>query len=239
VDRSGGRVPLDRARIVAAAVALADAEGLAALSMRNLAGRLGCGTMSLYNHVAGKDELHTAMVEAVAAEVVDPPAGLAPLPAVRALALATREVFLAHPWAPGLWLRHLPGPVRAHSMELLLRLLADSGLSAAVAHHGFHAVNNHVLGYTLQELEMTMGGDDPAAAIDRFLGSLDPVGHAHVIAHVHQHVDGHTDSSFGLVLDLILDGLVRLDRGDRPDGAQAGSSVAGNHEASTTSGRPS
>jgi AcrR family transcriptional regulator len=214
VVRSTARVPLDRARILGAAVGLADARGLAALSMRNLADQLGCGTMSLYNHVAGKDELHSAMVDAVAAEIVDPSPDLAPLAAVRALAAATREVFLVHPWAPGVWLRHLPGPERVERMELLLALLAASGLSPQVAHLGFHAVNNHVLGYTLQELELTMGGDDPAATIQRFLDSMDPVRHRHTVAHVHQHLDGETASSFELVLDLILEGLVRLDAVD-------------------------
>jgi AcrR family transcriptional regulator len=218
VVRSDGRVPLDRPRIVRAAVALADARGLAALSMRSLADELGCGTMSLYNHVAGKDELHSAMVDAVAAEIADPAPDLAPLAAVRALAVATREVFLVHPWAPGVWLRHLPGPERVQGMELQLGLLAASGLSPDIAHLGFHAVNNHVLGYALQELELTMGGDDPAAAIQRFLGSVDPVEHRHMVAHVHQHLDGETAKSFELVLDLILDGLVRLDEvnGQRP-----------------------
>ena len=72
----GGRAPsrrssgLNRERIVAAAVELADSDGLAALSMARLAERLGCGTMSLYRHVANKDELVTFML-AVGAEDAD------------------------------------------------------------------------------------------------------------------------------------------------------------------------
>lgn len=205
------RASLDRDRIVRAGVVLADEHGASALSMRRLADHLGCGAMSLYNHVANKDELLGLMVDAVAAEIAVPPEGTEPLAAVRALAVATREVFLVHPWAPALWLRHLPGPARVRQMELLLDVLARSGLSAPVAHHGFHAVTNHVLGYTLQELELTMGGDDPQATIERFLAAIDDGTSPRMVAHVHQHLDGDTDSSFELVLDLILDGLVRLD----------------------------
>ncbi|MEL7207478.1 MAG: TetR/AcrR family transcriptional regulator C-terminal domain-containing protein [Actinomycetota bacterium] len=208
------RAPLDRDAIVEAAIALADAEGIAALSMRKLAASLGFEVMSLYNHIANKDELLAAMVDAVAAEVDELPSGLPPLEEARALAVATRAAFVRHPWAPDLWLRHMPGPARTDQMEHLLRVLAESGLSAENAHHGFHAVNNHVVGYTLQELGMALPpGDDTAvdARAREYLAGLSSERHAHTIAHVHQHLAGDTSSSFELVLDLILDGLVRLD----------------------------
>ncbi|MGV0851644.1 TetR/AcrR family transcriptional regulator [Mycolicibacterium phlei] len=88
---------LTRERIVASAVELADADGLAALSMARLAERLGCGTMSLYRHVANKDELVTFMVAAAAGEPppVDPAdwAG-----ALRHWASALWHVYHRHPW---------------------------------------------------------------------------------------------------------------------------------------------
>jgi AcrR family transcriptional regulator len=209
---ASGREPLHRAAILDAAIALADAEGVSALSMRNLARRLGYEVMSLYNHLANKNELLALMVDAVAADIDDPSADLAPLEAVRALAMRTRAALVAHPWAAELWQRHLPGPARTAHMENLLRILHESGLSPELAHHGFHAVNNHVLGYTLQELEMTLdddaeGGD---AKAQEFLAGIAAETHPYTIAHVHQHLDGETSSSFGLVLDLILDGLTRL-----------------------------
>lgn len=213
------RAPLDRASIVAAGVALADEEGVDALSMRHLATRLGSGVMSLYNHVASKDELLSLMVDAVAGEVAGPPPGAPPLDAVRRVAVSTRETFLAHPWAAGLWQRHLPGPSQVRGMEQLLGLFDESGLAPDLAHHGFHAVTNHVLGYTLQELGMSIGADDPDATARGFLADLEGGDHPRVVAHVRQHVEGHTASSFELVLDLILDGLVRLDQtGPAPPG---------------------
>lgn len=207
--------PLDRDQIVGAALELADADGVDSLSMRNLATHLGCGAMSLYNHVANKDALLAHLVEAVATEVVDPPAGTPPLAAVRAVAVSTRAMFVAHPWAVELWQRHLPGPARTRLMEELLRHLDESELSPELAHHGFHAVLNHVLGYTLQERGLTMGHDDPEATARTYLTDIEG-DFPRMAGHVRQHLHGETGPSFELVLDLILDGLVRLEREARP-----------------------
>ncbi|MGI9603893.1 MAG: TetR/AcrR family transcriptional regulator [Acidimicrobiales bacterium] len=208
---ASARQPLQRDGIVDAAMALADEEGVGALSMRKLARRLGYEVMSLYNHVANKDELQFLMVDCVAAEIDGPPTQAAPLEAVRTIAVSTHNVLVAHPWAPELWQRHPPGPARTQIMEDLLRLLDDSGLSPDLAHHGFHAVNNHVLGYTLQELGMTFDDDDLESKARAFLAGIPVETYPFMVAHVHQHLDGDTASSFELVLDLILDGLVRLD----------------------------
>lgn len=204
------RPPLSRAVIVEAAIAIADAEGIGKLSMRHLAHSLGYEVMSLYNHVANKDELISLMVDTVAAEIPEP-SEADPMAAIRALATSTQSTFLRHPWVPDQWLRRLPGPERIRTMETLLRLLAESGLDPHLAHLGFHAVNNHVLGHTLQALEMAVGLEDPEATMQEFMGRLSDTAHPHTIAHVQQHVDGEDGNSFDLVLDLILDGLVGLD----------------------------
>lgn len=199
--------------IVAAGVELADDTGVGGLTMRRLAERLGFKAMALYNHITGKQELLALMVDAVAAEVEPPDSELDALDAIRAHALSTRAAFVRHPWVPQQWQRHLPGPARRDHMEAQLRTLAASGLSPDVAHLGFHAVNNHVLGYTLQELAMEFDGSDPAAnsAAEAFIASMSHDSHPYTIAHVREHLRGETSSSFAQVLDLILDGLVRLD----------------------------
>jgi AcrR family transcriptional regulator len=196
---------------VAAAIAVVDADGVGALSMRHLASRVGYEVMSLYNHVTNKDELLSLMVDVVAAEVGPPDPSATPLQAVRSMAVATRGALGRHPWAAELWLRQMPGPARTQLMDHLLQLLDQSGLSAELAHHGFHAVTNHVLGYTLQELGMTAGRESIEATAEQFLAGISATTYPHMVAHVRQHLDGQTGSSFELVLDLILDGLVRLD----------------------------
>lgn len=216
VTTASRRRPLSRDAIVAAAITLADSEGVSGLTMRKLAERVGYEVMSLYNHVTNKNELLSLMIDAVAAEIDEPPPDSTPLQAVRAIAISTRAAFTNHRWAPEQWLRHLPGPARTSQMEHLLRVLDRSGLSPDLAHHGFHAVNNHVLGYTLQELGMTLDKPDPDKPDNRaheFLAGLSDDTHPHMVAHVQQHLDGNTASSFEIVLDLILDGLVRLDQG--------------------------
>lgn len=212
VSSASRRAPLDRAAIVRGGVELADTDGVEALTMRRLAEHLGFKAMALYNHVAGKDELLTSMVDAVAGEVDEPAAELDALAAVRTHAIATRAALVRHPWAPSLWLKTFPGPARTAHMECSLRLFAQSGLAPEVAHHGFHAVGNHVLGYTLQEQAMAVGpaGDDPAQAMATFLDATPVDQFPHTVAHVHEHANGNTGSSFELVLDLILDGLRRL-----------------------------
>jgi len=208
------RLPLSKERIVEQAVAIADADGSAGvskLSMRALARELGYEVMSLYNHVANKDELLAAMVDAVGAEIARPDPDAEPLAAIRAIAIDTHDTLVRHKWSAELWVRAPLGPARTARMEDLLRLFAESGLGPEIAHHGFHAVTNHVVGYTLQQLGMAYTGSGPDTRAQDFLAELSEDTEPHTIAHIHEHLDGNTGSSFELVLDLILDGLVRLD----------------------------
>ena len=99
-------------------------------------------------------------------------------------------------------------------MEHHLAALAATDMPPPVAHLAFHAVNNHVIGYTLQEQAMAYvvpAGSDPDALARTFMEGLSADDLPHTVAHIQQHLDGDTASSFELVLDLILDGLTRLD----------------------------
>jgi len=204
------RQPLDRGAIVARAVAFADERGTDALSMRKVAAELGYEVMSLYNHVANKDEMLSLMVDAVAAEVPAPSLDDDPIVAVRTFAIDTRAALVRHPWAASLWSRHLPGPARIQHMEYLLAALAATDMTPADAHLAFHAVTNHVIGYTLQEQAMAYmipADGDPNDLARSFLAGLSADDLPHTVTHIQQHLDGDTARSFDLVLDLILDGL--------------------------------
>ncbi|MER5518322.1 MULTISPECIES: TetR/AcrR family transcriptional regulator [unclassified Streptomyces] len=98
----GPRPAFTRADVAAAAVRIADAEGLDAVSMRHVAAALGCGTMSLYNYVPRKEDLYELMVDAVGAEhELWEPTGDWRADMVR-VAGQTRELMYRHPWMPRL-----------------------------------------------------------------------------------------------------------------------------------------
>jgi AcrR family transcriptional regulator len=129
--RRGPRSSLDVGRIVAAAVALADAEGLPAVTMRRVAGQLGVPTMTLYSHVPGKGELVDLMVDAVLGELY--PDDQAPTAGnwrarVEAVARANRQLLLRHPWALSIR-RPAPGPNWMRKHEIELRAVDGMGLS--------------------------------------------------------------------------------------------------------------
>jgi AcrR family transcriptional regulator len=127
---------LSVSQIVTAAIALADADGLEALSMRRVAERLGGGAMSLYRYIPGKAELLDLMVDRVSAEVCDPAAaGAADLPAgwrarLEQVARANRRLYERHPW-----LLHLPpgrpplGPGVIGKYDYELRAVDGIGLT--------------------------------------------------------------------------------------------------------------
>ncbi len=204
------RTPLSTERILRAAVDLADTQGLDGLSMRKVATELGFEVMSLYNHVANKDEMLAGMVDTVAAEI-EHPAGPDWQPAMRASAVSAHDVLLAHPWTGGLWSSVWPGPARIEFMESILRTLREAGFSPTVAYHGYHAITMHIVGFTIQQLGYGIMADAASdERVDRFLSGLQPDRFPHLTEHVQQHVDGSESGDFEFVLDLILDGLERL-----------------------------
>ncbi|MEU6764933.1 TetR/AcrR family transcriptional regulator [Streptomyces sp. NPDC046853] len=97
-EPSNRPVPLDRERIVAAAIALADEGGLEAVSLRKVAGRLDAGPMRLYGYISTKEELFDLMVDEVQAEIVPDEQPDDGREALRALAHRTRQAALRHEW---------------------------------------------------------------------------------------------------------------------------------------------
>lgn len=134
--RRGPRSSLDVDRIVATAVRLADAEGLAAVSMRRVAGELGVPAMTLYSHVPGKGELVDLMLDTALGELY--PDGEAPTVGnwrsrVEAVARENRQFLLRHPWSLSVG-RPLPGPNRMRKYEIELRAVDGMGLSEMQMH---------------------------------------------------------------------------------------------------------
>ncbi len=207
------RIPLSRERVLSAAITLADDAGIESLSMRKLAEGLGVEAMSLYNHVANKNDLLDGIVEAVAGEIVAPSGDADWKTAIRETAISAHETLLRHPWASGLWMKTSPGPARMRYGESLLGALRAAGFSKDLTYHAFHILESHVGGYTAQVLNFrgvdARQFEDVAA---RFVRGDYAAAFPHFTEHALQHMEPRDDgvSAFELGLDLILDGLERL-----------------------------
>jgi|EndMetStandDraft_3_1072993.scaffolds.fasta_scaffold23195_2 AcrR family transcriptional regulator len=207
------RKPLSRERVLRAAIGLADAEGIEALSMRKLARELGVEAMSLYNHVANKDAILDGIVEVVAAEAELPAEGTEWKSAIRQSAIATRDMFVRHPWASGLWMsRQGGGTARLRRADWLLRRFREAGLSEELTFHAYHVVESHILGFTVQQLNFPYQGAELEERASRFLARFPVDEFPDFADHVRQHLEPHEggEGGFELGLDLILDGLERL-----------------------------
>ena len=206
-ERAAPRVPLSTARVLTAAVAFADEHGVDALTMRKLADQLGFGVMSLYNHVANKDDMLDGMVEVVAGEIERPAPGAEWREAIRSSAVSAHDALIRHPWAADLWSKRRPGPARLAHMAAILAALGSAGLSDELVYRGFHAVNMHIVGFTSQELDFQIDDRELEAMANDFTESLPPGEYPHLIDHVRAHLVDDGDDEFEFVLDLILDGL--------------------------------
>jgi AcrR family transcriptional regulator len=214
------RTPLSRERVLDAAIRLADEGGIESLSMRKLARALGVEAMSLYNHVANKRDLVDAITDLVVSEIELPAAGAEWDVAVRACAVSAYETFMRHPWACSLVMsptraRAVPVP-RIRYIEWLLRCLREAGFSPELTYHGYHALDSHILGFTLWHLGHSAGAKDIAGEQDfadfatGLVEELRADGYPYLAEHAEQHVagvEGEREFEFGL--DLILDGLKR------------------------------
>jgi AcrR family transcriptional regulator len=221
-QRTEPRVPLSRQRVLRAAVAIADEGGIQALTMRRLAEEVGAEAMSLYYHVANKDEVLDGVVEMIVEEINDavdrldmPSAGADWKKAVRARILAAREVLLRHPWAPHLFETRAamsPAVVRYH--DVLVGLMRDGGFSFDLCHHALHALGSRAMGFTQELFDPGDGAVDPGA-MSAELADQFPNLAAMLADVVHDDpestlgwCDDQTEFEFGL--DVILDGLDRL-----------------------------
>lgn len=207
------RAPLSKERVLRAAVELSDRDGLDALSMRRLARELGVEAMSLYNHVAGKDEILSGMLEVVVGEIELPADEGDWKRAVRRSAISNRDVLRRHAWASSLWMSaQSGGPAQLRRTDWLLRTLREAGLSQDLVYHALHILEAYVLGATVQHQSFPYRGEELAGLASTFLAQLPAEEYPDLVEHVRQHLDPPpgAEGGFELGLDLILTGLERL-----------------------------
>jgi AcrR family transcriptional regulator len=209
--------PLSRARIVAAALGIADAEGLAAVSLRRVAAELGAGPMRIYRHVDSKDELLDLMVDAAYGEI-DP----GPPPAgdwragLRAIAGSIQAVAVRHPWLVGLLGAHPPyGPNGLRLTEHALAVFDGLGLDNATVTSAVSAVTAYVVGYVQLEFLPVLpaqAAPDPAE-VAGYLGQMAASGEYPTLARIFGELrqpDVH--EAFAASLEYVLDGIAaRID----------------------------
>jgi AcrR family transcriptional regulator len=182
--------------------------------MRRLAQALGVEAMTLYYHVSNKREIVNAIADLIVGEIDLPGDDAGWKAALRATAISAHQTFLRHPWAASLTLSTEARESRLRYMESILGTLRRAGFSADMTDHGYHALESHIVGFTLWEVGITTTVAPLDEMAGAFLRSL-PVGvYPHLTEHVEQHVrkqgaDGE-DGEFEFGLDLILDGLERL-----------------------------
>ena len=199
------------------AIALADERGVGELTMRKLAKELGVEAMSLYHHVANKDDLLDGMIDIVFSEI-DPPAPDGDWKAeLRKRATSTRAALRRHRWAVGEMegrTSHGPSNLRIH--DAVLGCLLGAGFSEEMTVHAYSVQDAYIYGFAVQQTDMTPETTEDFAKVAR----QQMVDYADALAdypHLVEVVGGHVaeagydyDREFLFGFDVILDGLERL-----------------------------
>ena len=213
---------LDRKRIVRTAVSLADRAGIDSVSMRRIAKKLGVEAMSLYHHVAGKEELLDGMIDRVFEEIellddncdddCDDNRGWKA--AMRQRAISARQALARHRWAIGLMdSRTTPGPTLLRHHDRVLGCLRRAGFSVEMAAHAYSVLDSYIYGFALTEANLPFDTPEEAAdVVESVFRDVAPDEFPYLTEAAQQHVlsrgyDYGDEFEFGL--ELILEGLER------------------------------
>ncbi len=215
VKNAGGipesRAPLNRDRVLATAVAIADERGVAAVTMREIASRLGVEAMSLYNHVANKDDILDGMADVVAAQFDLPDDTGDWRQAMRRRAISAHEVFGRHPWAPMLFdSRGSTGPSALRYYDWVLGVLMNAGFSVEDAQHAFSLLDSYIYGFGIQQLNFSIDDDEsPEERAEAMLAFIPPERYPslHLMASHAMKTGYDAEADFRFGLEIILDGL--------------------------------
>jgi AcrR family transcriptional regulator len=214
------RRTLSPERVLFAAVKLADNAGVNELSMRKLGESLGVEAMSLYNHVANKDDLLDGMVDLVFSEIPLPASSSDWRSAMRERAIAIRAALRRHPWAIGLMeSRRRPGAATLRHHDAVLGCLRSAGFSVELAAHAYSVLDSYIYGFVLNEQSLPFETPQEVAEVGtdmlaQFPAELYP--HLSEMIHVHAMKPNYAYArEFEFGLELILDALDRTLRGRR------------------------
>ena len=207
------RAPLSKERVLETAVILADRGGIDALTMRKLAQELGVEAMSLYHYYTKKDEILDGILDIVMGEIEIPSEEQDWKPALRRTAISAHQVLTSHSWACRLMFSAKALSGRLRYMNSILATLRQGGFSPQMTHHAYHALDSHIVGFTLWQVSFEFDVKDLPSLGAAFLRALPVDQYPYLAEHVEQHLDEAVETEegeFEFGLDLILDGLERL-----------------------------
>ncbi len=208
------RAPLSRDRVLRAGLALADEGGIESLTMRRLGHELGVEAMSLYNHVANKEDILDGIVDLVFSEIDLPTGEAGWRPAMRGRAVSAHQALLRHPWATSVMhSRTRAGPATLRHHDSVLGGFRKAGFSLVMAAHAVSVVDGYVYGFALQQINLPLRTPDQVAEVGegilRQLGGDYPYLAEVITEHALQPGYDYSDE-FEFGLDLVLDGVERL-----------------------------
>lgn len=210
--KAPSRVPLSRERALSTAVTLADAEGIGSLTMRRLAQQLGVEAMSLYHHVANKDDILDGMVDLVFGEIELPSEGADWNTAMRERAISARAAMMRHPWAISIMeSRTSPGPATLRHHDSVLGACRRAGFSVEMAAHAFSLIDSYVYGFVLQEVNLPFDeSSDLNQVVDSMMLPFSAEDYPHLVELTTEYVlqPGYGyGNEFAYGLGLIVDSL--------------------------------
>ncbi len=213
-QESQPRTQLSRERVLRAAVAVADSRGLGSLTIRLLAQELGAKPMSIYHHVANKEEILDGIVDIVFSEMDSPAVGGDWRYEMTRRARSARRVLRRHPWAiPLLESRTSPGPATLAHHDAVLGTLRAAGFSREMTAHAYALLDAFIYGYALQEASLPFEGPDGVSEVAAPIMELMSTGeYPHMVEmatsyYLQTGYDFGNEFDFGL--GLILDALTR------------------------------
>ncbi|CAH0219831.1 Tetracycline repressor protein class B from transposon Tn10 [Arthrobacter sp. Bi83] len=208
------RPRLSRALVLRAAVAIADAGGIGSLTMRSLANALEAKPMSIYHHVANKDEVLDGIVDIVFSEIELPTVGGDWQSEMRRRAASAREAMRRHPWAIGLVeTRTSPGPATLKHHDAVIGTLREAGFSVEMTAHAFALMDAYVYGFALSEATLPINGPETVTEVaEQMMDRYSAEDYPHLAEFSIEHImkpgyDYGAEFNFGL--DLVLEGLAR------------------------------
>lgn len=222
-DKAPKRTPLSRERVLDGAVAVADAGGIAALTIRSLADKLGVKPMSVYHHVANKDEILDSIVDLVFREIDLPAPDDDWRTGMRRRAVSARQALRRHPWAIQLLQsRTSPGPATLRHHNAVIGSLRRAGFSVEMTAHAFALIDSYVFGFALSEDALPIHGPETVTEVAESMMQQYPAdAYPHLAEFSTEHIlrpgyDFGQEFDFGL--GLILDALARtvLANGNEP-----------------------